>query len=477
MAPCWRLQFNLSDLYPVPRLGIGQIASVLRDNGHAVSMVDVIAEGWTPEQFGAWAKAEQAQVIGLSCTILSVREAFAFCAAAKDSIPGVVTVVGGPGIGGWKPEELFQYGGDAVDYFVRGEGEQAMLQLLEVLEQGGGLGTVANLIWRDGKGCHENRKSGLLDLGPLPSPAWDLMPMEKYRLHPPWGAHPYATVMETARGCTYPCNFCCLSRPVKERSIDWIVEETTRLHKAYGLREIHFVDPTFTLDADRAREVGRALKALPFDLHWTCKTRVDHIDGQLAEDLSDAGCYGIAFGVESGADLVLAQMKKKLMIDTTREAFQACKKSGIRTIAYCLVAGPAENDETVQSTVRFMREIEADYVLYGVVDPDPANALTRQAIAQGHFTHEDLAEFYLGEGSSRFQTTTVTGYPVDQAQAWLKSATSDFYLRPKYMWGRVRDLRSLQDAKNLASGGSGFLRDLVGITRHWRKRSRERFAG
>ena len=44
----------------------------------------------------------------------------------------------------------------------------------------------------------------------------------------------------------------------------------------------------------------------------------------------------------------------------------------------------------------FMREIEADYVLYGVVDPDPANALTRQAIAEGRFTHEDLAEFSEG---------------------------------------------------------------------------------
>ena len=124
-----------------------------------------------------------------------------------------------------------------------------------------------------------------------------------------------------------------------------------------------------------------------------------------------------------------------------------------------------------------MREIEADYVLYGVVDPDPANAITRQAIAEGRFTHKDLAEFYLGEEPSRFERTTVTGYPVDQAQAWLKSASSDFYLRPKYMLGRVRDLRSIQDAKNLASGGSGFLRDLVGITRHWRRRSRERFAG
>lgn len=469
MAPCYRLQFNLSDLYPLPRLGIGQIASVLRGVGHEALMVDVIAEGWTPERFGRWVASKDAEVVGLSCTILSLREAFAFCLAAKTARPGTVTVVGGPGVGGWKPEELFLYGGEGVDYFVRGEGEQAMIALLETLQSGGDLSDVPNLIWRSDAGAVENVKHGMLDLGPLPSPAWDLMPMERYRLHPPWGVYPYASIMETARGCTYPCSFCCLSRPVKVRSVDWIVEELIMLHLRYGLQEVHFVDPTFTLDAERALAIADAIARLPFDLRWTCKTRVDHIDDHLAQRLAAAGCYGIAFGVESGADLVLAKMKKKLMVERTREAFQACNAHGIRTIAYCLVGGPGEDDATVASTIAFMREIKADYVLYGIVDPDPANAMTRQAISKGSFTARDLAEFYMGSAESALSQRTVAGFSVDQAQGWLKRASSDFYLRPRYMLGRIRDLRSLQDARNLASGGTSFLRDLFDVTKHWRR--------
>ena len=72
------------------------------------------------------------------------------------------------------------------------------------------------------------------------------------------------------------------------------------------------MDPTFTLDRDRALAIAQAIRRLPFTLHWTCKTRVDHIDDALAQELAASGCYGIAFGVESGADLVLAKMKKKL---------------------------------------------------------------------------------------------------------------------------------------------------------------------
>lgn len=471
MAPCWRLQFNLSDLYPVPRLGIAQLASVLRRQGHYTTMVDVICEGWSPERFGAWTRDHRADLVGVSATILSVREAFALCRAAKAARPGVKTVVGGPGVGGWRAEDLFRYADGAVDFFVRGEGEVGLSSLVETLEQGGALSDVPSLLWQDDSGrSHENAKGGYLDLAGLPSPAWDLMPMERYRLHPPLGVYPYATILETARGCTYPCNFCCLSRPVRTRPMEWIALELQRLHAGYGMREVHFVDPTFTLDRDRTLACCDVIESLPFALRWTCKTRVDHVDDALAGRMARAGCYGMAFGVESGADILLERMKKKAAAARTRETFRICRSHGIRTIAYCLVAGPEETDETVAETIRFVREIQADYVLYGIVDPDPDNALTRQAISRGSITTEDLAEYYLGEGESRLHQQTITGFPGPRAQGWLKRASSDFYLRPRYMLGRVRDLRTLQDARNLASGGTTFLRDLFDVSRHWRRR-------
>jgi len=472
MAPCWRLQFNLSDLYPVPRLGIAQIAAACQQNGHETTLVDVIAEQWEPRQFGQWVMEQEPDVVGISVTILSLREAFALAKEAKKVRPNIQTIVGGPGVGGWSGDELFRYASGSVDFFVRGEGEHAVLQLLSALESHDPLDEVTGLMWKNAAGeVVENKLHGYLDLEPLPPPDWSQLPMEQYRLHPPLGIFPYATMLETARGCSYPCNFCCLSRPVRTRSIQWIVQQLTELNERYGVREVHFVDPTFTLDRDRTMAICEAIQQLPFLLRWSCKTRVDHIDEPLAAAMAASGCYNIAFGVESGADLVLDKMKKKAAVSKTRETFSICRKHGIRTIAYCLVAGPAETPETVKQTRAFVREIQADYVLYGIVDPDPANALTRQAIQDGQFTREDLAEFYLGSGPSKLHETTVTGVPVTTAQQWLKQASTDFYLRPKYMLERVRDIRSLQDARNLMGGGAHFLRDLFDVTRHWRRRT------
>ena len=462
MAPCRRLQFNLSDMYPVPRLGIAQLAALCRRLGHSVSLVDVICERWTPARFGEWVQTERLELVGVSATLLSMREAFVLCAAAKAAHPSVKTVVGGPGTGGWTPEALFEHASGAVDFFVRGEGEPALEGLLGALTRGESLAHVPGLIYRDLGTCHKNRVGPPVDLESAPGPAWDLLPMRRYRLHPPFGVYPYATLLETARGCPYPCGFCCLSAPYRARSVAWVLRQLDTLQRAHAVREVHFVDPTFTYDRERTLALCRALETRTPRLRWTCKTRVDHLDCELAGAMARAGCYGVAFGVESGADLMLEGMHKRTDTQATRRAFAACRAQGIRTIAYCLVAGPDETDQSVEATIRFVRELRADYVLYGIIDADPSNALTRRALRSERLHAADLSRFYLGEGHTTLHDTTITGVPVSTARRWLERASSDFYLRPGYAWGRIRDLRTLQDVKNLAVGGAQFAADLWG---------------
>lgn len=471
MAPCRRLRFNLSDLYPVPRLGIAQLAAILRAQGHHVCMADLMATPWSTHRFAEWVEHTRADLLAVSTTILSVREAFALCRAARRLRPGLRTVVGGPGVGGWLPEELVRYADGAVDYFVRGEGEVALPALVSALASGGALDDVPGLVFRAGTGATETARARPIPLDDaLPGPAWDLMPMDAYRLHPPMGVYPYATLLETARGCGYPCNFCCLAGPYRARSPEWVAGELARLRAAYALREVHFVDPTFTHERARTLAMCEELAGLPFRLRWTCKTRVDRIDAPLAAAMARAGCYAVSFGVESGADGMLASMNKRAESERTREAFRICRAHGIRTVAYCMVAGPGETDATVDATIRFVREIRADYALYGIVDADPANALTRRAVSEGRLSRRDVAELYLGDSTSALHTETVSGAPLEVARGWLRRASTDFYLRPAYAWGRIRDLRTLQDARNLAAGGAGFVRDLLQLgTTTWRR--------
>jgi radical SAM superfamily enzyme YgiQ (UPF0313 family) len=469
MAPCRRLQFNLSDLYPVPRLGIAVLASYLRAHSNAhVEVRDIIAEReWIPELLDRFARNGAPDLLGISVTILSLREAFEIARAVKGRFPGTRVVVGGPGVG-FRAEALLEYG-EAVDYFVRGEGEQSMLALLDAVTSGAtdlSLSDVPRLIWRDETGAaRENATGPYRDLNDGIEVSYEDLPMESYRLHPPMGIHPPATMIETARGCTFPCDFCCLSMPLRTRTPEGVEREIVHLKRQYGIREVHFVDPTFTINRERTRELLGRLRTL--DIRWSCKTRVDRLDEPLAAEMSKAGCYLVAFGVESGDDTILGNLQKKAASEQAIETVAACRRHKIRSTAYLLVASPGETDDTVDRNIAFVRRLKPDYVLYDVLMADPANPLTRRATEVGTLTREDMERYYLSDLPSSLHQTSVSGHDMVTVRAWIKKASTDFYVRPRYFWERVRDLRSLQDARNLGSGGFAFMRDVFGLGQLW----------
>ena len=467
MAPARRLQFNLSAMYPLPRLGIGLMASHLRRHGfRRVATRDLIAEReWIPELLARFRREGAPDLIGISTTVLSLREAFEIARAVKAEHPGTRVVVGGPGVG-FEARPLLAYG-EAVDFFVRGEGEGPMLELVRAIaDERDDLSGVPALVWRrpDGTPC-ENPPGPFRDLDDGLEVDWEGQPMGKYRLHPPMGIYPPGTMLETARGCSYPCDFCCLSMPVRTRSPAGVEADVRHLVTRFGVREVHFVDPTFTLRRERALEICERLRALP--VHWSCKTRVDRTDDVLLAAMSESGCYLVAFGVESGDDGVLGAIHKRTEAERASEAFRLCRQYGIRTTAYLMVGNPGEDDAAVDRTIAFVRRLEPDYVLYDILQADPINPLTQRRIAEGHITAADLERYYMSDEPSALDLQTIAGHPMEVARGWLKRASSDFYVRPRYFWERVRDLRTLQDAANLGAGGFMFFRDLLGRGRLW----------
>ena len=466
MAPCRRLQFNLSDMFPVPRLGLGYLSAALKASGYtSTAIYDIIAErAWVPEILARMEAEGPPDLLGISVTLLSLREAFAIAQAVKQKHPDVNVVVGGPGVG-FSAETLLAYA-PAVDFFVRGEGEAAMVALARFLDEGDGtLEDIPNLIFRGPDGPTENPKGPWRDLNDGIAQDYAAQPLKKMRLHPPMGAFGPGTMMETTRGCSFPCEFCCLSMPVRYRDPSNVVAEVSALVAQYGYSEIHFIDPTFTLNKQRTLAIVRALE--PLGIRWSCKTRVDRVDAELAAAMAKSGCYLIAFGVESGDDTILSRLDKKAEADQAIETFALCRRHKIRTTAYLLVGNPGETDQTVEANIRWVRRLAPDYVLYDVLQADPSNPLTRAMIADGLFQDEDLERYYLSDDPSHLQNITVVGHPVEQTQAWLKKCSSAFYARPGYVIEKIRDLRSLQDVYNLGVGGFTLARDAIGLGRLW----------
>jgi radical SAM superfamily enzyme YgiQ (UPF0313 family) len=466
-APSNRLQFNLSDLYPLPKLGLACLCASLKKQGFLnTKILDPAGEHLSIRTLVKRITVpDPPHLLGISTTLLGLEQAVSIARAAKREHPDTRVVVGGPGVG-FSPAPLFRFGAP-VDFFVRGEGEKPIVELAKRLESGGRDFTgVPGLIWCDDSGTpRENEPPPYQCLDDLEFD-FEALPMNRYRLHPPMGVYPPSAIMETARGCSFRCEFCCLSLPVRFRSPENVEREARFLKTRFGIREIHFVDPTFTLDRPRTEEICDRLREV--GMHWSCKTRTDQVPPGLLQRMKQAGCYLISFGVESAAPECLDALNKNARPDSSVEAFRRCRELGIRTTAYLLVAAPGETEQDVEKTIRWVRFLDPDYVLYNLLLPDPSNPLTRKHIDEGRFDEEELCRYYFSGETTCFHRRTLSGIDLDTARNRLVRASRAFYCRPGYALSRIAALRTFADAKNLFAGGAAFFSDLLRLGRLWR---------
>jgi len=170
---------------------------------------------------------------------------------AKDVREDCKVIVGGPHVTFLPNQTLKEC--SFIDIVVRGEGEETIRELAEALEKGV-WETVKGITFRKGDRIVNNEpRLFVRNIDEIPFPSWDLLPMGKYR----FCGYKYASML-TSRGCSFNCSFCASSRLFgvfwRGRSPENVVEEIRLLHDKFGIRNIEFVDDTFTLDQRRQRE-------------------------------------------------------------------------------------------------------------------------------------------------------------------------------------------------------------------------------
>jgi len=333
----------------------------------------------------------------------------------------------------------------SLDIVVRNEGEKTMLDLCLCISNKKDLSQVKGISFKSEGKIIDNPSNPYLNLDEIPFPSRDLLPNYLYKMHPPFGIYPPFTTMETARGCSYKCEFCTLSKDVRARSPQKVIEEVKEVIDKYKVREIHFVDPTFTYNQKRISTLCELLIANNIKIHWTCKTRIDLVSEELLNKMSEAGCYAISYGIESGSQKNLNILNKNINLAQISNCLKLTKKAKIRSAAYLMVGSPGEDEHTVDETINFVKKIKPDYVLYNKLLPDPASAITERSLQNEEITYNDLIDYYF------------KGYPsasIDKEifSRWMSKAYKSFYLNPRYILQRILDLKNIRDFLNLIKG-------------------------
>jgi len=284
----------------------------------------------------------------------------------------------------------------------------------------------------------------------VPRPRHELFPERGY--HFSFARSPrFATVL-TDYGCPYPCTFCVIgtlgfqTRPVAD-----VLEEVDHL-RARGVRELFVMDQTFGIQRERALELCAAFEQRG-DLSWTTYCRPDTADDELCAAMSRAGCHTLMMGVESADDEILAAYKKGYPASKVAEGFRRAKRHGLRTVGTFIIGLPEESQESIQKTLELAIQLDMDFMSLNMAVPRFGTPFRAQAVELGLCDPNDLV-MDQGGADAFLPTRTLDR---DAMLHLKKQMIRRFYLRPAYLWRRLRNTANLYELRAQAREGLALL--------------------
>ncbi|MFB3889166.1 MAG: radical SAM protein [Candidatus Bathyarchaeia archaeon] len=417
---------------PFIPLGIAYLGAVAEKAGHEVTVIDCQAEKLNYAGFRSRIAKTPSDVVGVTATTLLYKSAMHLVAAAKEVWPDAATVLGGSHGTFWDENALREHA--SLDVVVRREAEQTFLELLERLRAKAGLEGVLGVTFRrkDGSVVRNADRPFLADLDALPFPAHHLLPLASLKR---MGKILFPLI--TSRGCVYWCDFCStvrmFGRGYRMRSPKNVVDEMQLVHDKYGVDQVTFYDDAFTVDRQRVLKICEELHARKLKMIWDCGTRVDMVDKELLKTMRDAGCIAVWLGVESGSEVMLGKMNKRIKLDQTRRAYRDAHEVGLITIANTVLGFPGETEQTAWDTIRFIKELNPDDVGFYVATPYPGTPMYDQVVKNGWLRVTDFDKY--DTAGPTFETPWLSMEKIAQIRY---KAYQQFYLRPGYVLRMMR---------------------------------------
>jgi radical SAM superfamily enzyme YgiQ (UPF0313 family) len=199
-----------------------------------------------------------------------------------------------------------------------------------------------------------------------------------------------------------------------------------------GVQHILFVDDLFTVRKQRVAELCEAFLDNGFNFSWSCSSHPNLLDPPTLALMKRAGCWQIAYGIESGSQRVLDVVKREVRIPRMRETLRMTRAAGIRTKGYVMIGHPTEGTDSLEENLRFLGDVELDLCQITKFTPYPGTP--------AYPTVRDFGSFE--EDWERMNAMNFTFIPHGLSEKILESYFDRhyqaFYRRPDVLWGLAR---------------------------------------
>jgi anaerobic magnesium-protoporphyrin IX monomethyl ester cyclase len=345
-------------------MGLLYIAAVLDRAGHEVSV-----EFATQGNIQRLVEKTAPEVVGFSVMTAGYPYAQKLIQGVKAEKPTTPIV-----LGGYHPT----FCPDAVlketetDFIIRGEGEQAILQLVTALEGKEKLSNVMNLSYWKGHHIVHNTSGMPVDINRLPFPAREKVDLPIRSIH-------------ESRGCPYTCSFCSINSfyggTWRPRTIENFIAELAYMKETLGYQRIAIQSDNFLVDPKRVEAICNAIIDYGLDdISYQSAGRIDVMakNPKLLKLMVEAGWKHVNFGIESGVQAILDRSyKKRITLEQTRRVAQALRDTDIH-VGWTFIVGSGDEYDTeanIQRSITFLLSIPYDAVGLTLLTPFPGTPL------------------------------------------------------------------------------------------------------
>ena len=403
-------------------MGISCMASYLIERGHDVAVYHAEHGPDTEyksvvkyaENFGGYKAAVEADdhpiwaevireislfhpdVVGVSVLTPKVPSAFKIAAICKKIDPKMIVVFGNHH-STIRPAEMLS--DRNVDFVVRGEGEETLSLLVDNLAGSSpDHHAIAGLSFRNnGKIVNNRDRTRIKNLDDLPFPARNKL------LHFNTYTSVQLDMVMTSRGCPYSCAFCAShnmwGKKVRFRSIGNIIDEINELKNMYSMKNITFMDDSFTINKERVKELCQAMIEKNINITWSCLTRVNMINDEIIALMKKAGCAKVDVGIESGNQRVLDLINKGITVQQVRKAAEILRRNKMYWSGFFMFGFPTETEREIFDTLNFLKELKPNWANISIFTPYPGTDLYQLSVEKGLVTEPPDYTLYSHQNS------------------------------------------------------------------------------